>query len=234
MSDIYTPSRLKESSVFEANELSSGILINNGKGSFIFKALPSTVQNAPIFGLDFCDVNGDGNLDLYAVQNFSVTQFETPPYRGGLSQLMLGDGKGNFRALNATESGLIVSTDGRGLARTDLNGDGFPDFVVAVNNAELQAFTSAAEGPRPKKVNLKGMKGNPMAAGSRILFKSKDAKGRVRAEEIYQGGGYLSQSGNSIYIDPSFDSVIIFWPDGKKTEHSLSAEKYEFTFTQPD
>ena len=234
LSDIYTPSRLKESSVFEANELSSGILINNGKGSFIFKALPSVAQNAPIFGLDFCDVNGDGNLDLYAVQNFSVTQFETPPYRGGLSQLMLGDGKGNFRALNATESGLIVSTDGRGLARTDLNGDGFPDFVVAVNNGELQAFTSAAEGPRLKKVNLKGMKGNPMAAGSRILFKSKDAKDRVRVEEIYQGGGYLSQSGNSIYIDPSFDSLIIFWPDGKKTEHSLSAEQYKYTFTQPE
>lgn len=234
LSDIYTPTRLKESSVFEANELSSGILVNDGKGSFTFKALPSTAQNAPIFGLDFCDVNADGNLDLYAVQNFSVTQFETPPYRGGLSQLMLGDGKGGFKALTASESGLIVSTDGRGLARTDINGDGFPDFVVAVNDGELQAFTRVADGPRSRKVILKGSKGNPMAAGSKILFKSQDVKGRMRVEEIYQGGGYLSQSGNALYIDSSFDSVIIFWPDGKKTEHPLPAEQYKFTFTQPD
>ena len=234
LSDIYTPARLKGSAVFEANELSSGILVNNGKGSFTFKALPSEAQNAPIFGLNFCDINGDGNLDLYAAQNFSVTQFETPPYRGGLSQLMLGDGKGGFKALTASESGLIVPTDGRGLARTDINGDGLPDFVVAVNDGELQAFTRVVDGPRPKKVILKGAKGNPMAAGSKILFKSKNVKGRIRVEEIYQGGGYLSQSGNAIYIDSSFDSLIIFWPDGKKTEHSLSAEKYEFTFTQPD
>ena len=36
LSDIYTPARLKGSAVFEANELSSGILVNNGKGSFTF------------------------------------------------------------------------------------------------------------------------------------------------------------------------------------------------------
>ena len=56
----------------------------------------------------------------------------------------------------------------------------------------------------------------------------------MRVEEIYQGGGYLSQSGNALYIDSSFDSVIIFWPDGKKTEHPLPEEQYKFTFTQPD
>ena len=48
LSDIYTPARLKGSAVFEANELSSGILVNNGKGSFTFKALPSAAQNAPM------------------------------------------------------------------------------------------------------------------------------------------------------------------------------------------
>ena len=234
LSDIYTPARLKDSSVFEANELSSGILINNGKGSFTFKALPSSTQNAPVFGLDFCDVNGDGNLDLYVVQNFSVTQFETPPYRGGLSQLMLGDGKGNFKALSASESGLIVPTDGRALAKTDINGDGFSDFVIAVNDGELQAFTSVGDGPRLKKIILRGTKGNPMAAGSKILFQSTENKERIRVHEIYQGGGYLSQSGNAHYIDSSFDSLIIYWPNGKKTEHSLSAEQYKFIFTQPN
>ena len=168
------------------------------------------------------------------VQNFSVTQFETPPYRGGLSQLMLGDGKGNFKALSASESGLIVPTDGRALAKTDINGDGFSDFVIAVNDGELQAFTSVGDGPRLKKIILRGTKGNPMAAGSKILFQSTENKERIRVQEIYQGGGYLSQSGNAHYIDSSFDSLIIYWPNGKKMEHSLSAEQYEFIFTQPN
>ena len=103
MSEIYSPSNLSGALVCEVNELSSGVLINDGQGQLKFKPLPNEVQNSPIFGIDFNDVNGDGHLDVYVVQNFSTPQFETPPFRGGLSQLMLGDGKGNFEVISASE-----------------------------------------------------------------------------------------------------------------------------------
>ena len=65
LSEIYSPSNLEDALVYEVNELSSGFLINDGKGHFTFKAMPNMVQNSPIFGIDFNDVNGDGFLDIY-------------------------------------------------------------------------------------------------------------------------------------------------------------------------
>ena len=72
LSEIYSPSNLSGALVCEVNELSSGVLINDGQGQLKFKPLPNEVQNSPIFGIDFNDVNGDGHLDVYVVQNFST------------------------------------------------------------------------------------------------------------------------------------------------------------------
>ena len=183
--------------------------------------MPNTVQNAPIFGTDFNDVNGDGNLDIYVVQNFSTPQFETPPFRGGLSQLMLGDGNGNFETIPASKSGLVVRGDGRGLVKTDLNADGHPDYVISINNGELLAFKRESDAKPPNQLILKGYPGNPLATGSRVIFKSSRLNDSIRVDEIYQGNGYLSQSSNTIYFDPKYDSLTIRWPDGKVTEHIL-------------
>ena len=221
LSEIYSPSNLSDALVFEVNELSSGILINDGQGQLTFNPLPNTVQNAPIFGTDFNDINGDGNLDIYVVQNFSTPQFETPPFRGGLSQLMLGDGNGNFQTIPASKSGLVVRGDGRGLVKTDLNGDGHPDYVISINNGELLAFKRESDAKPPNQLILKGYPGNPLATGSRVIFKSSRLNDSIRVDEIYQGGGYLSQSSNIIYFDPKYDSLTIRWPDGKVTEHIL-------------
>ena len=225
LSEIYSPSNLSDALVFEVNELSSGILINDGQGQLTFNPLPNTVQNAPIFGTDFSDVNGDGNLDIYVVQNFSTPQFETPPFRGGLSQLMLGDGNGNFETIPASKSGLVVRGDGRGLVKTDLNADGHPDYVISINNGELLAFKRESDAKPPNQLILKGYQGNPLATGSRVIFKSSRLNDSIRVDEIYQGNGYLSQSSNTIYFDPKYDSLTIRWPDGKVTEHILEKDR---------
>ena len=232
LSEIYSPSNLSGALVCEVNELSSGVLINDGQGQLEFKPLPNEVQNSPIFGIDFNDVNGDGHLDVYVVQNFSTPQFETPPFRGGLSQLMLGDGKGNFEVISASESGLIVRGDGRGLVKTDLNGDGHPDYVISINNGELLSFVRETDAKPPNQLILKGSSGNPLATGAKVTFKSNLSKNSVRSEEIYQGGGYLSQSSNTIYFSPKYDSLSIRWPDGKVTEHKLDANERVVSISQ--
>ena len=220
MEEIYTPEGLSNAERFAANTLESGILINDGSGKFSFRPLPNEAQTSPIFGLDLCDVDADGKLDLYAVQNFSTPQFETPPFRGGLSILLLGDGKGGLAPVPASESGLVVPSDGRGLARTDLNGDGRPDFVVAVNDGELLAFEHrGGTGTAGRKLRLKGPAGNPLAAGARLLLEFTD--GRRRAIEIYQGGGYLSQSSAAVLIDEAAVAVEVSWPSGGSSRHEL-------------
>ena len=82
-------------------------------------------------------------------------QFETPPFRGGLSQLMLGDGNGNFETIPASKSGLVVRGDGRGLVKTDLNADGHPDYVISINNGELLAFKRESDAKPPNQLILK-------------------------------------------------------------------------------
>ena len=74
---IYTPTKLDNSKIYKATELQSGILINNGEGNFKFNPLPKIAQIAPSFGIDLSDFDGDGNLDIYMVQNFYGPEPET-------------------------------------------------------------------------------------------------------------------------------------------------------------
>jgi len=226
LSKIYSPDKLSSAKKYTANTLESGVFINDGSGKFTFLALPNEAQSAPIFGLDLCDVDGDGNLDLYAAQNFTATQFETPPFRGGLSILLLGDGKGQFKPVSAHQSGFIVRGDGRGLARTDLNDDGRPDFVIAINNGELLAFTNETESKNKHiQIRLEGKSGNPLAAGAKVSWNG-------RSTEIYQGSGYLSQSTTKILVPQSAEKISITWPDGSKSEHPVSTEVHQLTIKQ--
>ena len=227
---IYTKECLSESVKLEANTLESGIFINDGKGGFSFRPLPKAAQSSAIFGLEFVEVDGDGKLDLYAVQNFSNSQFETPPFRGGLSVLLRGDGKGGFTMVSHSESGLVVPTDGRALACSDLNGDGRPDFLVGINNGELLAFTNRRT-PSAAVLRLQGEGGNPSVAGARVTLVSKDG---TRVQEVYQGGGYLSQSTPSIFLDSGVTRVEVVWPDGSSSSHPVDPATRETVISVPE
>ena len=137
---IYTQPRLDQSLRLEANELASGILRNDGNGTFSFHRLPELAQVAPSFGLAFLQADSDGIPDLYLSQNFYGPQRETGRMAGGLGALLLGRGDGSFREVWPEESGIVVPGDGRKVAVVDLDGDGKDDLAVAVNNGALQVF----------------------------------------------------------------------------------------------
>ena len=214
---IYTKECLTASEKFEVNTLESGIFVNDGTGSFTFKPLPRIAQASTIFGLAFLDGNGDGKLDLYAVQNFGNPQFETPPFQGGLSVLLAGDGEGGFAHIPHQQSGLIVASDARGLAVTDFNLDGRPDLLVGVNNGELRAFTNRRI-PKHRILRLKGPAGNPLAAGARVFLKGEKT---TQVTEVYHGGGYLSQSSSLVFVDPDVREIEVAWPGRGENRTSL-------------
>ena len=228
---IYTQECLTESLKLEATTLESGVFINDGKGKFSFHPLPNIAQSSSIFGVSLVDVNSDGRLDLYAVQNFSNPQFETPPFRGGLSVLLLGDGEGGFDAVPHSESGLVVPGDGRGLACTDFNRDGRPDFLIGINDGELRAFTNRP-GLAGRSLRLEGRVGNSHAAGARIILFTGTGQ---RVTEVYQGSGYLSQSTPVIFLDPEVTRVEVTWPGpGKRTSAlDLDEGSREIVLTMP-
>ena len=213
--DLYA-GRLEKAQRFEANTLESGVLMNDGKGRFEFRALPSMAQVAPVFGIAMSDFDADGNQDLFLAQNSFSPQVETGRMDGGTGILLRGLGDGNFSAVRADQSGLLVPGDAKGVALTDLNGDGWQDLLVAVNNSQMKAYESIPPaGGKIVTVDLDAA--DALKIGS--LVTATLSSGKQLIFEITAGGSYLSQSSRRIrFVVPKNESireVAVRWSDGK-------------------
>jgi hypothetical protein len=224
--DIYTPEKLARGLHLTANQLASGVFLNDGHGHFTFRELPRLAQTSPIFGLAAADFNGDGHIDLVAVQNFSGPQVETGRFDGGISLLLLGDGQGGFTPATPQQSGISIPGEGRGVALGDWNQDGRPGLVITRINENALAFTNRGKPDgRSFAIALTGEPGNPNAIGSRITVHFKD--GTAQAFEIYAGSGYLSQSEPLAFFSFAAGNlpvtIDVIWPDGTRTSHPFPA-----------
>lgn len=224
--EIYAPEKLDQSLRLSANQLASGVFLNDGHGHFTFHELPRIAQAAPIFGLAVCDVTGDGNVDLIVSQNFNGPQVETGRFDGALSLVLVGDGKGSFRAATPQESGVAIAGEGRGLAVADWNRDGWPDFVLTRIDQGVLAYTHRLKPTGHSfAVKLTGDAGNRDAIGARITVRFRN--GSAQATELYAGAGYLSQSEPLAFFTYAARNepraIDVVWPDGVKTTHPFDA-----------
>lgn len=221
---IYSPTRLNDSYRLQANELGCGLLLNDGNGRFQWRLMPRIAQLSPGFGVTLSDLNLDGHLDILIAQNFFGPQRETGRMSGGVGQLLIGDGLGNFRPVSPASSGIVLPDDAKGLTVVHLNDDKKPDVVFSVNNGPIRAFLNQAEtSAKLLNVSLKGPPGNPTAVGARIEVISSN--GDVQVVEQYAGAGYLSQSTSkqTFAVHPQFDHrVVVYWPNGKRSEFLVS------------
>lgn len=226
LQEIYTAERLAEADQFSANTLESGVFLNDGRGRFEFRPLPRLAQAAPSYGASLVDCDADGFVDLYLVQNSYSPQPAIGRMDGAMSLFLRGDGRGGFSPVPAAKSGLIVPADAKSLAATDLNDDGWCDFVVGANNARVQAFERSvgAQGT-PFRVRLGGRAGNTLGAGARVSVRLDDNS--VQTAEVYAGEGYLSQSAGSLmFAVPKGRHVVgvtVRWPSGKTTTQTSEA-----------
>src|SRR5438309_2609547 len=84
------------------------------------------------------DLNGDGQLDLVATARLASPSLH----------IWLGDGKGGFNPVTTTWSDIGYGA----LATGDINGDGFPDIVVASHFGSVQTLLSDGKGGFTEKV----------------------------------------------------------------------------------
>lgn len=225
LADIVGDERLQSAHRVEATEFRSGIFLSSdatAERPFEFQVLPRMAQLAPIFGLVAGDFNADGNADLYAVQNTHAPHPEIGRFAGGLGQLLHGDGRGNFDAIAAHASGLVVPGEARALAVTDMDEDGRADFVVTRQNATVLAFRNRSGAPNNAFiVRLVGEVGNLSAIGARITVTTES--GKRTAAEIHAGGGYLTQSTAGAIFGFTDDDrpreITVAWPDGSMSTH---------------
>ncbi|MEO7799597.1 MAG: FG-GAP-like repeat-containing protein [Opitutaceae bacterium] len=222
--DIYSTAGLEHARKFEATTLESGVFWNHSTPdhpAFRFTPLPRLAQVAPVFGIASADFDGDGNLDLVLAQNFHNPQRETGRMNGGLSLLLLGDGKGGLTPVAPERSGIAITGDAKSLVATDINGDGRVDLVFGMNDGPVRVLENQHGEPHWSiVVRLVGKPGNPTGVGARVEI---ETAGRRLLSEVSTGGGYLSQSPARLRFpmrageEPK--AVKIRWADGKKSTH---------------
>jgi hypothetical protein len=229
LSEIYTTELLQKSHRVEATTLESGLLVNDGQGQFQFQPLPRIAQIAPGFGCELWDANLDGWLDLYLAQNFYSPQRETGHMDGGVSMLLLGDGRCGWQPVWPDASGLVVGGDAKSVVATDLNSDGRTDLLVGVNHGQWQAFQAApvASGRHALQVKLQGSSSNPTGVGAWVRLLETNERSQLR--EVRAGGGYLSQASSAVCFavpsDRDHVQLEVRWPDGKSSRHEVAIDR---------
>ena len=186
--------------------LSSVYLENKGNLKFQITALPQQAQLAPLFGLSCADVNNDGNLDLLGVGNFYHTDVTVGKYDAQKGLVLLGDGKGNFKSVSLKQSGFIVDSDARALAR-----------IETVNNQSmlLSSQVNNSMGIFEDKSTISSKKILPIKGETSAFFEL--INGKKRKVELNVGSGYLSQSSSTIVANDKVKSVIMQDANGRKT-----------------
>ena len=114
--DLFPAEILKTSLIKEFNYCASIVAINRGNGQFDIQKLPAMVQLSSVNAIRCLDVNHDGKTDLVMGGN----EFGFLPQFGRLDasfgEVLLNDGKGNFRWLGANKSGIEVNGQTRDIA----------------------------------------------------------------------------------------------------------------------
>lgn len=130
-----------ENSIMKKNNISETIIaVNEGKGNFTVKKLPSRVQFSCVCGIICADINKDGNLDLIMAGN----NFEFKPQYSRLDanygSVLLGDGKLGFTWQDYNTSGFVVKNEVKHL-KTIRDKDGKIYVISAINNQAPKLFS---------------------------------------------------------------------------------------------
>ncbi len=174
------------------------------------------------FGTSFVDINGDGWEDIL-VSNGHVIKYPIHATRRQ-RPLMLINRNGKFVRQRFTDDDFFSQErEGRGLALTDFNRDGYPDVAIAHLNepaALLQHHSKLYENFLVLKLVGTTSSRDPIGAKATLVT---DSQPIVRFRK--GGGSYLSSSEASLFFAwPKFTTIKelkIRWPSG--IEQSIAA-----------
>src|SRR5947207_4504834 len=190
----------------------SMVFLNRGD-HFEAHRLPIEAQFSPAFGVSVADFDGDGNEDVFRAQNFVGVDAETSRQDAGTGLVLLGDGRGGFRALRPFEAGIAIYGEQRGCALCDYDADGRTDLAVTQHGAETKLYRN--RGAKPGlRVRLRGPSGNPSGVGATLRLKFGQRHGLAR--ELHAGSGYWSEdSAIEVLGTPEPPTELqIHWPHG--------------------
>lgn len=137
LTDIFTAENLKTTTVLSASELSTVFYKNTGS-KFEKHILPMEAQFAPVHAIEILDYNQDGNQDFILAGNQSANCVRLGVIDANYGQLFEGDGKGNFRYIPQSVSGLNITGDVRSLKVMTIKGKRY--LLAGVNNSGIVTY----------------------------------------------------------------------------------------------
>lgn len=129
---------LDGSEIKEVNTFESVYLENLGGNKFQLKSLPILAQTSKIMTLFLDDYDGDGIKDVFIGGNFYGSSMYQARYDGSYGLILKSDGKGNFKSIIPTQSGLLLNDEVRDIKKVTVNK--LPYYLIARNNLPLQVF----------------------------------------------------------------------------------------------
>jgi hypothetical protein len=168
------------------------------------------------FGLDFLDLENDGDLDVFVANGHTQER----PLRQGMTYaekptLLWNDGKGKFTERPcgpAFQTALV----GRGSAVADFDNDGDLDIAVSNSGGPLQLLRNDGAHGNWLGVVLVGAKSNRQGIGARVVTES--ASGREQSRWVLAGSSYLSTSDPRLLFGLGDEKAVkrlsIYWPSG--------------------
>lgn len=128
-----------EGAIHYEAKLFSSVVLHNTDNGLLLKALPPLAQISPVNGIDIADYNQDGHDDILIAGNLYTSEVETGRADAGLGLLLEGNGKMDFTARPAYESGVYFKGDVKDVMSIDLS-TGNKAILVTRNDDEVMSF----------------------------------------------------------------------------------------------
>lgn len=140
LSEMVGEEKLDQAMHYMVDTFASSYIENEGDGTFHFNELPNRAQFSTINDMIPMDVNGDGHLDCIIAGNLYNTAPQTARNDASNGLVLLGNGRGSFRAVSPFESGFMAPGNVKDLATITIAGT--KAILVANNDDSLKVIRS--------------------------------------------------------------------------------------------
>jgi hypothetical protein len=136
--DVYSQDKLDAAIHHQVKSFAS-VYLENKNGNFEIHKLPNEVQISSINKILVDDYNKDGSLDFLVAGNLFASEIETPRNDASCGMLVLGNSKGKFKVMKASDSGFFVKGDVKDMSNILISGK---KHILVGKNDDFVQFIS--------------------------------------------------------------------------------------------
>lgn len=117
LGEVFDEKQLANATKLSFNHPQTSVLINNGKNGFSLNSLPVEAQVSPVYAVETIDLNNDQVEEIVLAGNLFSVKPEIGRYDALHGLALISDGKGNFKSVGPSISGINIKGEVRHLAK---------------------------------------------------------------------------------------------------------------------